>query len=199
MPVDIVRLTPEQAITAASSLRAIYRAAFAAAPYFEHDSDADAFAADTLPQHASYPGFRGVTADAAAAPRATPSTTVLGFAYGYTSMPGQWWHDIMAYAMGDEMRRRWLLDAFEVVELAVIPTAQRQGIGGRLYDALLADLPHTTAVLSTALVETPALQLYRNRGWVPLLDRFAYPSGAQAIVLGLDLPVRSAAAPAPPA
>ena len=84
-------------------------------------------------------------------------------------------------------------DAFEFVELAVHPDAQGHGLGARLHDTLLVDVPYRTAVLSTYQGETAARQLYRRRGWVPLLEHFYYPGGAVPMaILGLDLPVRRA-------
>jgi len=88
---------------------------------------------------------------------------------------------------GDEVDT-WLMDCFAFAELAVIPSARGQGLGGQLHDALLRGLPYRTAMLSTLSAETPALRLYRRRGWVMLLDDFVFPGGTHPYaVMGLDL------------
>jgi ribosomal protein S18 acetylase RimI-like enzyme len=84
--------------------------------------------------------------------------------------------------------QRWLTDTFELVELAVAPHAQGRGIGSRLHDTLLADLPHQAAVLSTIQSETVALKLYRKRGWTVLLENFFFPGTSKPyIIMGLTL------------
>ena len=68
----------------------------------------------------------------------------------------------------------WLLDAFELTQMAVLPEFQGQGIGGRLHDLLLADLPYRHGLLSTLYGETDATGLYRERGWQILLEPFQF-------------------------
>jgi GNAT superfamily N-acetyltransferase len=71
---------------------------------------------------------------------------------------------------------------FEVVELAVVPEMQGQGIGTALHDVLMSELPHRRALLSTWRFDCPARRLYVRRGWqllVPDLDGSS--------VFGLDL------------
>jgi len=111
-----------------------------------------------------------------------------GFVYGCTSRAGQWWYDVVAAGLGPEQSTRWLNSAFEMIELAVMPPMQGQGIGGRLHDRLLVGLPHSTALLSTMQVETSAQRLYYQRGWTPLLENFYFPGvGDPYLVMGLEL------------
>jgi ribosomal protein S18 acetylase RimI-like enzyme len=167
----------------------VYRAAFAAPPYREGEAEVRRFAEETLPRHAQRPGFRCCVA------RDRDKDLVVGFAYGYTGQAGQWWHDVVARALDRATADRWLPGSFEFVELAVTPAAQGRGIGGRLHDALMEGLPHRTALLSTRRAETPALRLYRRRGWVPVLENFVFPGGAEPyVILGLDLSGRSSGA-----
>jgi ribosomal protein S18 acetylase RimI-like enzyme len=70
-----------------------------------------------------------------------------------------------ALAVADE----WVGGHFEFVELAVAASAQRQDLGADLHDALMADLPHTKALLSTYADDRPAPRLYRRKGRQPLL------------------------------
>jgi ribosomal protein S18 acetylase RimI-like enzyme len=74
---------------------------------------------------------------------------IVGFVYGYTGGYGQWWTDRVAADMSAETKSVWLDPPhFEVVQLHVLPSAQRTGIGARLLDALLEAQPHDRALLS---------------------------------------------------
>ena len=112
---------------------------------------------------------------------------ILGFAYGYTGRRGQWWSDQVAERVPRELAERWLDGHFEFVELAVHPDHQRQGLGGALHDALLDDLPHARALLSTWTEDYPARLLYLNRGW-QVLEQELWEN---ASLLGLDLTARA--------
>ena len=56
---------------------------------------------DILPRHAAREGFqfRGAFDE---------SGRLIGFVYGYRGEPGQWWHDRVAAALGEEGAARWL-------------------------------------------------------------------------------------------
>lgn len=117
-----------------------------------------------------------------------PDGRPVGFAYGYTGARGQWWTDLVAAAMDEATRERWLGGHFELVELHVHPEHQGQGTGGRLHDAVLEELPHRTALLSTQRGPTPAFALYRKRGWETLLEHFSFPQeNLEYRIMGLDL------------
>jgi len=59
----------------------------------------------------------------------------------------------------------WLNDCFEFVELAVDPMFKRLGIASKLHDALLDSIHHNTAILTTWIKNTPAINLYQSKGW----------------------------------
>ena len=135
-----------------------------------------------VPRHLERAGFRFVAAH-------DERGRLAGFAYGYTGASGQWWHDLVAGAMDDAARSRWLAPGhFELVELAVRPDLRRHGIGARLHDRVLAGLAAPTAVLSTEVENEPAIGLYSARAWevvVPEIDFGAdYPP---FLVMGKDL------------
>lgn len=137
---------------------------------------------EILPAHVRREGFRFRAAFG-------DRDRLLGFAYGYLGGPGQWWHDLVAAAMDDAERDRWLAPGhFEFVELHVHPDARRQGIGGRLHDALLEGLPSPTAVLSTQTDNQPALALYRARRWQIVVPELLFqPVGRPYAILGRAL------------
>jgi 8-oxo-dGTP pyrophosphatase MutT (NUDIX family)/ribosomal protein S18 acetylase RimI-like enzyme len=178
-------MTPDQIDADRHAIMGVYRAAFAAPPYAEGVAELSRFAL-SLTEHAQREGFRLVVA------REVTSDQIVGFAYGYASKPGQWWHDTIAAHFTPEQRADWLGDSYEFVELAVTPVMQGYGIGGRLHDALLRDLPQRTAVLSTYQGDTHAMRLYRGRGWVVLCENFVYPSDDPSsdkpfVIMGLRL------------
>jgi hypothetical protein len=55
-------------------------------------------------KHAGYDAFRFRAA-------VHPGGQMLGFGYGYTCLPGQWWHDLVRKAVG-RGGERWLTSAF---------------------------------------------------------------------------------------
>lgn len=158
----------------------IYRETFSGPPYNEREEDVAVFL-DRMWRHSTYPGFRfrGAIGEDGA---------VLGFSYGYSSRPGQWWHEVVGRAIPPEVRTDWLGDAFDFTELAVRPDARGRGLGGRLHDALLAGVAHRTACLSTHQSESVALRLYRGRGWEDVLRDFHFPGFAEPyLILGKRL------------
>jgi ribosomal protein S18 acetylase RimI-like enzyme len=134
-------------------------------------------------RHVSLPGFacRAALVD---------GDTLVGFGYGYTTRPGQWWHDLVRRALTAEAAREWLVDAFELSELHVLPDYQGAGIGRRLLLSLAAGIPHATMLLSTPDSDTRAFRLYRDTGFVDLARNYLFPGDARPFaVLGARLPL----------
>jgi GNAT superfamily N-acetyltransferase len=158
----------------------IYRDAFSAPPYGKKEKEVMDFAR-SLPQHVKREGFRIVVA-------LEETGQVLGFAYGYTNTPDQFWHEKVVQVAPPQVVSEWLLNSFRLVEIAVAPKAQGQGIGGLLHGRLLSDLPCRKAVLSTLAAETNAYKMYCNRGWVILLEEIFFPGIARPYrIMGLEL------------
>lgn len=180
--VEIASVAASEMANIPDQLADVYRGAFTAAPHAETEADVRHFVSETLPRHAARDGFRLVVA------RERPDGPVVGFVYGYRGAPGQWWYDIVSSALGTDLTARWMADYFELVTLAVAPSAQGRGIGGRLHDTILQKLPYRTALLTTLPAETPALRLYRNRGWQVVRENFHFPGGERPVlVMGLEL------------
>jgi ribosomal protein S18 acetylase RimI-like enzyme len=116
--------------------------------------------ADTFDKHCARPEFRLVAAE--------DDGSLVGFAYGYVGERGQWWSDRVVEALGAALADTWVGGHFEFVELAVLESHRRRGIGARLHDRLMRGTEHRRGLLSTDDSETPARRLYASRGWTKL-------------------------------
>lgn len=117
--------------------------------------------------------------------------TVVGFGYGYTTVPGQWWHDLVRKALDKHYVEDWLGNAFELSELHVLPEYQGAGIGRALLVDLASRLPHDTMLLSTPDIHSRAFRLYRDLGFVDLRRHYLFPGDVRPFaVLGARLPLR---------
>lgn len=116
---------------------------------------------------------------------------LVGFGYGYTTKPGQWWHDLVRRALLRESAGAWLTDAFELSELHVLPEHHGAGIGRQLLTSLAAGISQRVMLLSTPDSDTRAFRLYRNTGFVDLARNYLFPGDARPFaVLGARLPLR---------
>lgn len=184
MQTQYLELSAGSAALLSREIVGVYAAAFAEPPYLRGEPEMLAFT-DSFDRHRAREGFRCIVA------RAGDHGPLVGFAYGFTGLPGQWWHDQVARRMSPDQQDRWLRGAFELTELAVLPSHQRLGIGGQLHDRLLTGLPHRTALLSTMQTETNAMALYRKRGWQLILSDFLFSGAVRLyVILGKDLPPR---------
>ena len=140
---------------------------------------------DIIAAHVTYIGF---VAAGAYADSADGDAQLVGFGYGYHGAPGQWWHDIVAGALGRTLTRRWLRNAFELAELHVLPEHQGHGLGRDLLSDVLSRADAARAVLSTPDTDSPARCLYRSFGFVDLCVDFRFPGSPEAYaIMGVDL------------
>jgi len=140
----------------------------------------------TARRHADHRGFAcraAVRADGA----------LVGFGYGYTTLPGQWWHDLVRKAIAPTVAEHWLEDAFELSELHVLPHYQGHKLGHQLLRELAGDIPHSAMLLSTPDSDTRAFRLYRSMGFVDLARKYLFPGDPRPFaVLGATLPLTDA-------
>jgi ribosomal protein S18 acetylase RimI-like enzyme len=138
----------------------------------------------TARRHAAHPGF-------ACRAALLEDDTLVGFGYGYTTLPGQWWHDLVRKALNAEQTETWLGDAFELSELHVLPEFQGSGTGRVLLGQLAGSLPHSAMLLSTPDIDTRAFRLYRHVGFVDLRRHYLFPGDVRPFaVLGAHLPLQ---------
>ena len=171
---DEVRLRSDEIVE-------VYGEAFAPPPNNEDEASVREFAG-RFPAHLDRPGFRFVAAT-------DDQDALMGFAYGHTGGPQYWWYQRVTATLPPDVRDRWLGDYFEVLEVAVRPGWQGRGIGAKVFDALLAGLPHRTAALSTLAEPSVARTMYERRGFTPVLSGFSFVPGEPPFtVLARDLP-----------
>jgi ribosomal protein S18 acetylase RimI-like enzyme len=161
-----------------------------------------------MQRHAGHPAFRAVVAvqpseqDRPDRDGATAGDrrVLIGFAYGFHGLAGQWWHDVVTDNLtarrGREAAGQWLGDSFEFAEVHVRPDHQARGTGRAMMHALAAGRPERTAVLSTPHGQTRARRLYGSLGFVDLLPAFSFPGAGPAYaIMGAVLPLRGAPPP----
>jgi ribosomal protein S18 acetylase RimI-like enzyme len=136
----------------AAALWPVYRAIFG------DYADFDAWCEGVWDKHRVRDGFRLA--------RGYDGDALVGFAYGYTGLPGQWWTDNARRVLAPEVADAWLGGHFELVSLGVLEGARRAGIGRGLMHAVVDGLEHDRLLLMTTSDATdPARRLYASQGW----------------------------------
>lgn len=147
---------------------AIYDRAFREPPYNHTGAAADGFR-EALAAHRTYPDFEAMLL--------LEGDRLLGFVYGHTNRPEHWWYRQIAPSLRPRIRADVFDDAWVVVELAVDPGARRRGYGRRLLEASMRRKPNRWVVLSTMDADSPAVRLYDDEGFRPLLSGFVFTEG----------------------
>ncbi len=147
-----------------------------------------------MERHAGHPGLRSLVAIEEGSRR------IVGFAYGFRGVPGQWWHDVVwsgiVATAGQASAEAWLASALEIAEVHVQPEFQQRGIGRQMILMLTANRTERTALLSTRDAKTPARHLYRQLGFADILTAFQFPGGGPPYaVMGAPLPLPAAVQP----
>jgi ribosomal protein S18 acetylase RimI-like enzyme len=175
LDIHIHRIEPFRARDVAGAVGRIYRDAHGI-----DDAEAQRFLSGAFAKHATWLDFRLFVATYEGIP--------VGFVYGYTSRPGQWWHDTIRPALEAAGHAAWQRDAVELAEIAVSPAVQGRGIGTAMLEAFLADAEGRAILLSTMANPADRAQaLYRRHGFVDLVAGFLYPGATEeeaAILMG---------------
>ncbi len=181
MAVIVRSLANHQVGAIQDQLVAIYRAAFKAPPYCKGQDEVLEFAR-SLPQNLKRDDFRLVVA------AENETDTLLGFCFGYKITPDLMWPKVVAKAVRPQIAAEWLVNSYQLVEMAVRPNFQGQGIGGLLHDRLLEGLSYRRAVLLTMAAESNATWMYHKRGWRVLLEAILFPGLARPYqLMGLKI------------
>src|SRR3954470_16092936 len=129
------RVDDEVSLEAAGQLWPVYDSVFG------DYSDCQTWQQFVWDKHSGREGFRLA--------RAYDGGSLVGFAYGYTGEPGQWWTDNVRPLLEPEVAESWLGGHFELVSIGVLPAARRRGIARGLMRVLLQDLSHHRLLLMT--------------------------------------------------
>jgi ribosomal protein S18 acetylase RimI-like enzyme len=108
---------------------------------------------------------------------------VVGMTFGALGKRGQWWFDKVAYHVECGYKNPALIDAFMLVELAVLDEYRDLGIGTALHDTLLASQPYRRALLSTEVTNGGARRLYERLGWQYLHPGFVFSEGGPSYAI----------------
>jgi len=147
----------------------IYRAAFGEPPYSESAAQAGELV-ERLRRYAARSGF--------SVPIVHRDGRPVGFALAVTALPGDWWREKVADALGRSRSARWLGSAcLEIVHVAVLPDVRRQGVGSQLLGALTSRATTRTALLSCHPLAGAARGLYLGAGWQTLMTDFRTQPG----------------------
>lgn len=158
---------------------AVYGDAFALPPYSDPARGADV-CERIRHDHSRRPGFRALVA-------LLDDGEIAGMTYGYRGIRGQWWHDTVAREIPRAMSDEWLKDSYELVEIAVAPEHQGEGIGSALIRELLTSCKEQTCVLSTR-ADSKAHNLYSRLGFQVITIMAFTPGGSPFYVMGRHLP-----------
>jgi ribosomal protein S18 acetylase RimI-like enzyme len=117
--------------------------------------------------------------------------TMIGLAYGYQGLPGQWWHEQVRKGLAERGEPTTLLtDYFELTELHVRPASQGRGTGEELLRTLLNGLRLERVLLSTPEGPSRAWHLYRRLGFADVLRDYHFAGDPRPFaILGRELPL----------
>lgn len=165
----------------ARSLVEVYARAFLPGPYRKSKAEVEEFA-EYLPIHSGQPGYRITIA------RHDSDNQLIGFAYGRKASERIPWTTIVAGPLAEAGLSPWLTCAYQLVEMAVDPAFQGQGVGARLHDRLLAGLQYERALLTTLAGSSAPADFYRRKGWQVLVATLQVPNLPRKYqVMGLEL------------
>lgn len=146
----------------------VYDRAFREPPY-NHGASAAAGFREALMAHRNYLDFEAILL--------LDAGRLLGFVYGHTNGPEHWWYRQIAPSLRPRIRADVFDNAWVVVELAVDLGARRRGYGRRLLRATMRGKTNPWVVLTTLDADSPAVRLYDEEGFQPLLSNFVFTEG----------------------
>ncbi|WP_131738640.1 GNAT family N-acetyltransferase [Actinomadura roseirufa] len=159
------------ALDALDELADLYEQVYAEPPYRSAEKfSRPRFLARTRDQ-ALASGFRLVTA--------RRNAVLVGFAFGFSMMPGAWWANA-----SPPSRTHLDADKYAVIELVVSKPERRHGLGRRMLEHLLAGRPERYATLA-AVIDADAYDMYLQWGWEKAGEFRAEPPFSDVLVLPL--------------
>lgn len=128
-------------------------------------------------RHSTYPLFEGYLA--------IINEQVAGYIYGYSSLKGQYYHDLLARHLRNEPE--WMNHCMELVELGVDPKHRSRGIAKHLVKRLLQNRTEEKVLLTTRKDNHTAIAFYHKSGFKIIREGF-YPNVPhEYIIMGKHL------------
>lgn len=107
---------------------------------------------------------------------------LVGFVFGFDFAPENWWAQQIDSRLPKDFN--WYDSTFELNELAVLPTCQKNGYGRRLMTELLRLIPHRHALLATKKENNDhVIRFYQDLGFAIVIDDFRYTIDAYGLSL----------------
>lgn len=102
------------------------------------------------------------------------SERMVGFIIGYDAPAIPVWFDNMMRAVRGTPVASWLLDAWYFADIAVLPDAQRAGVGTQLHNRIMSLVSDRRCMLVTFHGDHPAKHFYTGLGWREVLPDLEY-------------------------
>ena len=179
---DEISLSVHRAGTAgdySTQVRSIYASVYAEPPYCETAREVDDFIS-SFPNRQAQPGFRLVLAWCRSQP--------IGLAFGHDLRAGTKWWTGSRSSVPEEIALEYPGRTFAVIELAVMQSYRRCGVGRELHVHLLAGLPQERVTLLVRPEAAPAVRAYQSWGYqlVGQVQPFDDAPTYNAMLLQLD-------------
>ena len=94
--------------------------------------------------------------------------TVTGYGWGHVGHRGEYWSDLLCESLPERISAAWVGGHFDVVELAVLASHRRRGLGQALHDRLLDGVTRKCLLATNSDPDSPAVHLYARSGWKTL-------------------------------
>ena len=103
---------------------------------------------------------------------------MIGFVIGYDARALPAWFDTMMRAVRATPVASWLPDAWYLADIAVLPGAQRTGVGTQLHDHIMPLVAGRQCMLVTFHGDHPAKRFYTRLGWREVIPDLEYQPNA---------------------
>lgn len=111
---------------------------------------------------------------------------IIGFAYSYSSMPEQYYHNLLKNHLDKDIYRDHFIDCFEFVELALLPEYRGSGFGSLLVQKMIEGINHSNITLTTQYNNSVARNLYSHFCFDTINDDFT-PSDEKYVIMSKTL------------
>jgi ribosomal protein S18 acetylase RimI-like enzyme len=155
------RLSPADMRAQRAGMASIHQAAFD-----ESDELLARYRDRDVPEMSLCPGLQCVAA--------FRGVRMVGFVIGYDAPAIPAWFDNMMRAVRGTPVASWLPDAWYLADIAVLPQAQRAGVGTQLHNCIMPLVSGRRRMLVSFHGDHPAKRFYTTLGWREVLPDLEY-------------------------